>query len=55
MICSVVLNYYSVLTCLWLTLVLTGIKQATSTQLVNPRSASILLVIQQDLGRVEPV
>lgn len=43
------------LTCLLVTLVLAGVQEAASTQLVEPGPTGVLLVVQQDLGRVQPV
>jgi len=43
------------LTCLLVTLVLAGVQEAPSAQLAEPRPAGILLVVQQDLRRVQPV
>lgn len=43
------------LTCLGVTLVLAGIQEASSTQFTDPGPTGVLLVVQQDLGRVQPV
>lgn len=47
--------FCSRLTCLWFTLVLTRVQEASPAQLADPGPARILLVVQQDLGRVQPV
>lgn len=42
-------------TCLWVALVLTWVQEAASTQLTEPGSAGVLLVVEQDLSWVQPV
>lgn len=42
-------------TCLWVALVLTWVQEASSTQLTEPWSTGVLLMVQQDLSWVQPV
>lgn len=39
-------NLFHLLTCFWVTLVLTGIQEASSTQFANPGPTGVLLVVQ---------
>lgn len=42
-------------TCIWVTLMLTGVQKTTTTQIIDPGSAGILLVIQQHLSWIQPI
>lgn len=42
-------------TCIWVTLMLTGVQETATTQIIDPGSAGILLVIQQHLSWIQPI
>ena len=50
-----ILKAASVATCVRITLVFTGVQNPTSTQLIDPGPAGILLVVEQNLRWVQPI